>query len=125
MKQLVKTRLVHLKPANKPMEYKKHITIEEELAYLDDQVAQMRAYLDGIKLEDIEDRIHWRQTKTGQMPLLTASIESQVKSKMETIERLAKIVSHLDDVRNKYKEKKMKTRGDVDYKDTILDDDGV
>lgn len=107
------------------MEYKKHITIEEELAYLDDQVAQMRAYLDGIKLEDIEDRIHWRQTKTGQMPLLTASIESQVKSKMETIERLAKIVSHLDDVRNKYKEKKMKTRGDVDYKDTILDDDGV
>lgn len=101
--------------------YQKHLTVEEELDYIQDQINQLRAYLDKINPEELTDRIHWRATKTGQVPLLTASIESQVKSKLDSIEKLMKMTDRLDEIRNKYAEKQFRTRGDIEIKNSGLD----
>lgn len=101
--------------------YVKYLTIEEELLEYEDKIKQIKSYLDSINLEDLDDRIHWRATKTGQMPLLTASKEAQAASFMKMMESLPKLFNQLDELRNKYQEKQFLTRGDVKIKNTGMD----
>jgi hypothetical protein len=55
------------------------------------------------------------------MRTVVATREQQAKSFMEQMEKLPKLLSALDDLRNKYAEKEMLTRGDVETKNTGLD----
>lgn len=101
--------------------YNKHLTIEEELKEYEIKINQIKEYLNGIDLANLEDRINWRPTKTGTMPMVIASKEAQAKSFMDLMEKLPKLFNQLDELRNKYQEKLMATRGDVDIKNTIMD----
>ena len=102
--------------------YKKHLTVEEELERHTKRVQNLEAYLDSIDLNALEDRMDYKETKAGGIiKTVIANKEAQVKSYADTAEKLTKLFSQLDELRNKYAEKQMLTRGNVETKNTGLD----
>lgn len=101
--------------------YNKRLTIDAELDWYEQKFNSIKEYLNNVELATLEDRIHWRQTKTGQMPMLTASKEAQSKNFMDLMEKLPKIFNQLDELRNKYAEKQMIGRGDIETENTAME----
>lgn len=103
-------------------QYNKSLLITQELEWYEEKTNQIRNYIEGINLATLTDRIEWKPTsKGGVLPMVIASKEAQAKSFMEMMEKLPKILNALDELRNKYAEKEMLTRGDVKTKNTGID----
>ena len=104
-------------------EYKKELLIEAELEWYETKCQQVKMYLEAVNLADLKDRIEWKATsKGGTMPIVIASREAQAKNFMDMMEKLPKLLSALDDLRNKYKEKQVRTRGDVEIPEFMKND---
>jgi len=102
--------------------YHKHLTIEEELKWYEIKIDQIQSYLEGIDLAQLKDRTGLKESpKGGAYPVVVATREQQAKSFMDLMEKLPKLLFQLDELRNKYAEKEMRTRGDVETKHTGLD----
>lgn len=102
--------------------YNKHLLITPELEWYETKINQIRQYIESINLGELTDRMDYKETKNGgMMRTVVATREQQAKSFMEQMEKLPKLLSALDDLRNKYAEKEMLTRGDVETKNTGLD----
>lgn len=103
--------------------YKKNLLITDELDWYEAKINQIRQYIESINLGDLADRMDYKETKSGGlMRTVVATKEQQAKSFMEQMEKLPKLLDALDTLRNKYAEKAMLTRGDVETEGTILDD---
>ena len=102
--------------------YKKHLLITEELEWYEIKIQQIKQYIESINLGELTDRMDYKETKNGgMMRTVVATREQQAKSFMEQMEKLPKLLDALDNLRNKYAEKEMLTRGDVETKNTGLD----
>lgn len=102
--------------------YNKHLTIEEELKWYEKKFTDAKAYVDGIDLANLTDRIEWKPTsKGGMLPMVIASKESQFKSFLDGMKELPKIMDALDNLRNKYAEKQFIGRGKIETKNTAMD----
>ena len=103
-------------------EYTKHSLIDEELKWYDAKFAAAKSYLDSINLENLVDRMDYKETKSGgMMRTVVATKESQFKSFLDGMKEIPKILDALDNLRNKYEEKEFLTRGDVETKNTGMD----
>jgi len=97
--------------------------ITPELEFYESKIQQIMEYIESINLGDLNDRMDYKETKNGgSIRTIIASKEQQAKSFMEQMEKLPKLLNSLDDLRNKYAEKAMLTRGDIETEGTILDD---
>lgn len=102
--------------------YKKKLLITEELEWYEKKINQIKQYIESIDPGSLTDRIEWKPTsKGGMMPMVIASKEAQMKSFSEQLEKTAKLLDVLDELRNKYAEKEMLTRGDVEIENTGMD----
>lgn len=102
--------------------YHKHLTIEEELKWYEIKIDQIQSYLEGIDLASLKDRTGLKESpKGGAYPVVVATREQQAKSFMDLMEKLPKLLFQLDELRNKYAEKEMRTRGNIETKNTGLD----
>ena len=102
--------------------YTKHLLITPELDWYETKISQIKQYIESINLGELVDRMDYKETKNGgMMRTVVATREAQAKSFMEQMEKLPKLLNALDDLRNKYAEKEMLTRGDVETKNTGLD----
>jgi hypothetical protein len=102
--------------------YNKHLTVDAELEWYEIKINQIRQYIEGINLADLTDRMDYKETKNGGMVrTVIASKEAQSKNFMDLMEKLPKLFNQLDELRNKYAEKQMLTRGNVETKNTGLD----
>jgi hypothetical protein len=75
--------------------------ISFELDWLEAKAEELKNYVDSTPLTELKDRIHWRETRTGQMPMLTASIEAQIKSLTQALKDYAQIIEVVDNLREK------------------------
>ena len=67
------------------MAVKKNTYISTELDWAEQQLQTWRAYVDANPLHLMKDRIEWKPTKTGVMPMVVASIEQQGKFVQDTM----------------------------------------
>jgi hypothetical protein len=85
---------------------KKALYINTELEWAEQKLSEWREYIDNNPICDLKDRIEWKPTKGGgTMPMVIASIESQIKSIRDTTKEYLVLLEQIN-----------KMRQDEDYK---------
>lgn len=97
--------------------------ISFELDWLESKAEELKTYVDNNPLAELKDRIHWRETRSGQMPMLTASIEAQIKSLTQALKDYAQILEVVDKLREKEAEK-AEARGTQSINGMMMEDFG-
>jgi hypothetical protein len=93
------------------MANKKQTYVSAELEWAESKLAEWRAYIDGNPINTLKDRIEWKPTsKGGTMPMVIASIESQIKSLRDTMKEYLALLDVVDKLREK-EEAKLEARG--------------
>lgn len=96
------------------MAVKKNTYINTELEWAETQLASWKEYVDANPLHLLEDRIKWKETKTGgAMPMVIASIEAQGKFIQETMKNYLALLEQVDKLREKEEAKAPAVRGDA------------
>lgn len=88
--------------------------INTELKWAEVQLKSWKAYVDDHPLHTLVDRLAWRETKTGSMPMVIASIEAQGKFIQETMKNYLALLEVVDKLREKEAAKKTEHRGKED-----------
>lgn len=90
---------------------KKPIYVDTELDWAEKQLSDWKEYIDDNPFLDLEDRLAYKQTANGgQIPMVIASRESQMKAIRDTMKEyltLLKVVNEMREV----EEKKREARG--------------
>jgi hypothetical protein len=93
------------------MANKKQSYVSAELEWAESKLAEWRAYIDNNPINTLKDRIEWKPTsKGGTMPMVIASIESQIKSLRDTMKEYLALLDVVDKLREKA-EAKQEARG--------------
>ena len=93
---------------------KKHIFVETELIWAEEQLETWKAYIDAHPLHELNDRIEWKPTgKGGMLPMVIASIEQQGKFIQETMKNYLTLLKEVDNMRAA-EEAKKQARGNAD-----------
>lgn len=93
------------------MATKKQSYVSAELEWAEEKLAEWRAYIDANPINTLKDRIEWKPTsKGGTMPMVIASIESQIKSLRDTMKEYLALLEVVDKLREK-EEQKAEARG--------------
>ena len=93
------------------MATKKQTYVSAELEWAESKLAEWRAYIDANPINTLKDRIEWKPTsKGGTMPMVIASIESQIKSLRDTMKEYLALLEVVDKLREK-EEQKAEARG--------------
>ena len=96
------------------MAVKKLSYISAELEWAEQRLTEWRAYIDNNPINALKDRIEWKPTaKGGAMPMVIASIESQIKSLRDTMKEYLSLLETVDKLREK-EEQKTVARGSQD-----------
>lgn len=88
------------------MAVKKNSYITDELDWAESKLAEWRQYVDANPIAELVDRVQYKQTANGgSIPLVVASIESQVKSLRDTMKEYLALVDVVDKLREKEEQK--------------------
>jgi len=86
--------------------------IDLELDWLEAKAEEMKAYVDKRPMEDLQDRVIWKELKTGgKIPIVASSIEQQIKSHREILADYLKITDAISKAREAEDVKKKAVRG--------------
>lgn len=92
---------------------KKNTYIDFELDWLQGKAQELKGYVDANPFDKMVDRVLWKETKNGgAMPMVAATIESQVKSITQAMKDYAQIIEVVDKLREKEEAKQINVRGD-------------
>jgi len=83
------------------MAVSKNTYTSTELNWAEEQLISWKTYIDEHPLHTMVDRIEWRQTKTGAMPMVVASIEAQGKFIQETMKNYLALLEVVERLREK------------------------
>jgi hypothetical protein len=87
---------------------KKALYINTELEWAEQKLIEWKEFIDKNPICDLKDRIEWKPTKGGgSMPMVVASIESQIKAIRDTMKDFLLL---LDDVNKKRQDEEYKTK---------------
>lgn len=93
------------------MATKKQTYVTAELEWAEAKLAEWRDYVDKNPIAELKDRIEWKPTsKGGAIPMVIASIESQIKSLRDTMKEYLALLEVVDKLREK-EEAKQEARG--------------
>jgi len=93
------------------MATKKQTYVSAELDWAESKLTEWRDYIDANPINTLKDRIEWKPTsKGGTMPMVIASIESQIKSLRDTMKEYLALLEVVDKLREK-EEQKAEARG--------------
>jgi len=91
---------------------KKDNYIVYELEFLEKKAEELKQYVEANPFDKLKDRIHWKETKSGgAIPMVTASIEAQLKSLTQALKDYADLIARIDLMRQKEEEKQKNVRG--------------
>lgn len=92
---------------------KKGTYTDIELTWAESQLRTWRDYVDAHPISELEDRVEWKQTKTGgTMPMVVATIEQQGKFIQETMKNYLLLLREVEQMREKEEGKRSSPRGD-------------
>jgi hypothetical protein len=84
------------------MAVKKNSYITDELEWAEEKLAEWRQYIDANPIASLQDRVQLKQTANGgAIPMVIASIESQVKSLRDTMKEYLALLEVVDKLREK------------------------
>jgi hypothetical protein len=92
------------------MALKKTTYITAELEWAEVQLTNWKAYVDANPLPELKDRIQWKETKGGAVPMVVATVETQGKFVQETMKNFLALLEQVEKLRES-EEKKDKARG--------------
>ena len=96
--------------------------IGQELEWLEGKANELKQYVDDRPFHKLTDRIHFKETKNGgAMPMISATIESQLAALTKALKEYADIIRVVNDMREQ-EDKKQQMRKGFENED-ILDDD--
>lgn len=88
------------------MAVKKNSYITDELEWAESKLAEWRQYVDANPIAGLVDRVQFKQTANGgSLPMVVASIESQVKSLRDTMKEYLALLEVVDKLREKEEQK--------------------
>lgn len=97
------------------MAVKKQIYIEAELEWAETKLKEWKAYVDQNPFQFMKDRIEWKPTaKGGSMPMVIASIESQIKCVRDTMKEYLALLDVVNKMREAEEAKKKDLKGGDD-----------
>lgn len=93
------------------MATKKQSYVSAELDWAESKLAEWRDYVDQNPIPELKDRVQFKQTSNGgAIPMVVASIESQIKSLRDTMKEYLALLEVVDKLREK-EEQKAEARG--------------
>jgi hypothetical protein len=96
--------------------------IGQELDWLEGKANELKQYVDDRPFHKLIDRIHFKETKNGgAMPMISATIESQLAALTKALKEYAEIIRVVNEMREQ-EDKKQQMRKGFENED-ILDDD--
>lgn len=79
---------------------KPSIYIDAELEWAETKLLEWKQYVDSNPLHSLKDRIEWKETgKGGMLPMVIASIESQIKCLRDTMKEYLLLLSTVNQMR--------------------------
>ena len=98
---------------------KKNNYISTELSWAEEKLTEWRSYIDDNPINELQDRVKMKQTANGgAIPMVIASIESQIKSIRDTMKeylQMIEVVKRLREV-EEAKEKSARGGAEVPYR---------
>lgn len=89
------------------MAIKKTTFIDIELEWAEKQLGTWKEYIDKNPINELQDRVEYKQTKTGGlMPMVVSTIENQGKFIQETMKNYLSLLKEVDGMREKEEIKK-------------------
>lgn len=88
------------------MAKKQETYINAELEWAEQKLKEWRGYIDDNPINGLDDRIVERQTPKGTVSMISATIESQVKSIRDTMKEYLQLLEVVDKLREKEEAKK-------------------
>jgi len=90
---------------------KKNTYIETELFWAEKKLKEWRKYIDANPLDELEDRMAFKQTAKGTISMVSATIESQIKSIRDTMKEYLQLLDVVNKLREADEAKKIAARG--------------
>ncbi len=92
------------------MAAKKSNYIDAELDWAESQLDNWKEYVENNPVQHLTDRVVWKETKTGNVPQIVASVEAQGKFIQETMKNYLMLLSEVKKMRE-VEEAKKQARG--------------
>lgn len=74
--------------------------IDDELAYLEERINELKAYIDANPVSEVKDRFAWKETKNGgAIPIVVASKEAQRKDWSQALKDYSDLLIALNNLR--------------------------
>lgn len=89
---------------------KRKTFIDIELDWAEKQLESWKQYIDNNPINELRDRIEWKDTANGRVPTVIATIEQQGKFIQETMKNYIALLKEVDDLRA-LEESKKEARG--------------
>ena len=97
------------------MSLKKQTYINAELEWAEKKLLEWKQYVDDNPFQEMKDRIEWKPTsKGGAIPMVIASIESQIKCVRDTMKEYLVLLEQVDKMRQAEEHKKKDVKGGAD-----------
>jgi hypothetical protein len=89
--------------------------INAELEWAEQKLLEWKQYVDDNPFQSMKDRIEWKPTsKGGMIPMVIASIESQIKCVRDTMKEYLVLLEQVDKMRQTEEHKKKDVKGGAD-----------
>jgi len=86
--------------------------INAELEWAEQKLLEWRQYVDDNPFQSMKDRIEWKPTsKGGMIPMVIASIESQIKCVRDTMKEYLLLLEQVERMRQVEENKKVDVKG--------------
>lgn len=97
------------------MATKRQTYINAELEWAEQKLLEWKQYVDENPFQHMKDRIEWKPTaKGGMIPMVVASIESQIKCVRDTMKEYLVLLEQVDKMRQAEEHKKKDVKGGAD-----------
>ena len=97
------------------MATKRQTYINAELEWAEQKLLEWKQYVDDNPFQSMKDRIEWKPTsKGGMIPMVIASIESQIKCVRDTMKEYLVLLEQVDKMRQTEEHKKKDVKGGAD-----------
>ena len=90
---------------------KKTTYINAELDWAESQISNWQKYIEDNPLHELKDRITYKETKSGAVPSVVATVEQQGKYLQDMMKNYLALLDQVNKLREKEEKKKLETRG--------------
>ena len=90
---------------------KKTTYINAELDWAESQINNWQTYIEGNPLHELKDRITYKETKSGSIPQVVATVEQQGKYLQDMMKNYLALLDQVNKLREREEKKKLETRG--------------